>query len=80
MSIKSTHYVTREFAIQTVNKLLDEGRISDSQLADMLETAVHNGFYNFTVVDQETLEEEKRSEYGRFLDDLDNLPEYNDAY
>lgn len=99
MSIKSTHFVTREFAIQAIKrkvyeneqcckqriKNLKNGRklkhISDSELEDILEEAIHNGFYNFSIVDQEDIDENKNQEYSRpYLDNLDYLPCYNDAH
>lgn len=72
MSVKTTHQVTRDFAIQAIlSKIYN---LSDEQLADMLESAIHNGYYNFEVVDE--------IDYSGmpYLDDITNLPEYNDAW
>ena len=81
MGIKSTHSVTREFATLVILKKVANGEMTDEQLEDLLETAIHNGFYNFSIVSKEELEEEKNGRFGSFyLDDLDNLPEYNDVY
>lgn len=79
MSIKTTHLVTRDFAIQAIlRKLYD---LSDAQLADMLETTLHNGFYNFSIVSDQELEDNFEKEYPTpALTDLNNLPEENDAW
>lgn len=79
MSIKSTHIVTREFALQAIQLKLYGA--SDNQLADILEDVLHNGFYNFRIVSQEEFQENKNKKYPMpLLDDLSNLPEYNDAW
>ncbi len=83
MSIQTTYSVTREFAIAAIEKKLEE--CTDRQLENILEETIHNGFYNFSIVEADELEREKRTDeaYGmtpRVLDDLDDLPEYNDAY
>lgn len=103
MSIKTTHYVTREFAIAAIKLKkqksdLDKQRIkdyirnnytsgkklkefSDGALEYILEEAIHNGFYNFSIVSQETLEDQEGHPFGHhYLNDLDYLPEYNDAH
>ncbi len=78
MGVKSTHLVTREFAIAAIQKKLEDA--SDEQLADTLESILHNGFYNFWVVSQEEFDKNKIEEYPMpTLNDLDNLPEYNNA-
>ena len=78
MSIKTTHLVTREFALEAIYKKLEEA--NDSQLANILEEAIHNGFYNFRVVTEETMEENKRDYYpDATLTDIHYLPKYNDA-
>lgn len=78
MSIKTTHFVTREFAIAAILKKLDEA--NDQQLAYILEEVLHNGFYNFRVVSQEEMDEDDKDEWPMpKLTDLDDLPEYNDA-
>jgi hypothetical protein len=71
MSIKTTHSVTREFALAAIFQKLSQA--SDIQLENILETVIHNGFYNFQIV--ENLEGE-----SYILNDLRNLPEYNDTY
>lgn len=73
MSIKTTHSVTREFAIEAIMKKIEEGELTDNQISNLLEESIHNGFYNFMIVDD--LDGE-----NWILDDLDNLPEYNDAF
>jgi hypothetical protein len=79
MSIKSTHYVTRQFAIQAI--LIKLHTLDDEQLGNILEEVIHNGFYNFSVVDQSVIDEQKEEEWpSPYLDDLNNLPEYNNAY
>ncbi len=86
MSIKSTHNITREFAIEIIRKKIEEKGITDEQLANMVEEAIHNGFYNFRIVDDQYMEEIKwnmdigTTEVELHLDDIDNLPEYNDAW
>lgn len=72
MSIKTTHYVTREFAVAAILTKLHT--CTDEQLENILEEAIHNGFYNFLIVDKEALKK-----CGFWLDDITNLPEYNDA-
>lgn len=88
MSIKTTHIVTREFAIAAIEKKLLElldclPEKTDDELSDILEDAVHNGFYNFSVVSPEEFEETRDGDYYTkrpYLYDLNNLPESNDAY
>lgn len=57
MSVKSTHYITREVAIQIIMKKIFE--CNDSQLADTLESIVDSSFHNFIIVDQEDFEKNK---------------------
>lgn len=78
MSIKSTHAVTRQFALDAIKMKLEQ--TTDDQLENILEEIIHNGFYNFVIVPEQDLEKLKNSEFSRILDDLENLPEYNDAY
>ena len=83
MSIKSTHSVTRDFATQVILRKLEDYRsLTDEQLADMLEIAIHNGYYNFQIVSEVQMrgyiDIEKYPPL--ILTDIDNLPEYNDAY
>lgn len=99
MSIKSTHIVTREFAIQAIKKQvylndfackrrvkdLKKGRklkhIADIELEDILEEAIHNGFYNFVIVDHDSFNENKYQEYPiPYLEDITFLPDYNDTH
>lgn len=49
MSIKTTHKVTKDFAIKAIMVKLHE--CNDNQLENILEEAIHNGFYNFRIVD-----------------------------
>lgn len=79
MSIKSTHYCTREFALAAIQKKLEDA--TDDQLANILEEIIHNGFYNFQIVTEDELEENKKSDYPTpYLTNIDSLPEYNDAH
>lgn len=73
MSIKTTHTTTRELALQFIESKLSE--LSNDQLADVLETTVHNGFYNFTIEDRE-------EDLGDWcvIRSLEQFPEPNDAY
>lgn len=71
MSIKTTHSVTRDFAIKVILSKLDD--LSDEQLSNVLEEVIHNGFYNFTIVNSTENE-------TYYLDYLNNLPGYNDAW
>ena len=57
MSVKSTHYITKDVAIQIIIKKIFE--CNDSQLADTLESIVDSPFHNFIIVDQEDFEENK---------------------
>lgn len=79
MSIKSTHKVTREFALAAIGMKLYQ--MNDEQLGDILETVIHNGFYNFFVMSQFEFDKDEESDYPTpSLTDLSNLPEYNDAH
>ena len=78
MSIKSTHRVTRQFAMEVINRKLSN--VDDNQLANILEEVIHNGFYNFIIVSEYELAKEKLNGWGLYLDDINNLPPYNDAY
>lgn len=85
MSIKTTHSVTREFAIEVIRKKLDDKNTTDEQIANMLEDAIHNGYYNFCIVDEDEIQEMKWNEtLGNceifYLDEINNLPEYNDVH
>lgn len=78
MGVKSTHLVTREFAIAAIMIKLQEA--SDEVLADTLESVLHNGFYNFWVVSQEEFDKNKDEEFPMpTLTNLNSLPEYNNA-
>lgn len=79
MSIKTTHLVTREFALAAIMKKLHE--VNDRQLENILEETLHNGFYNFNIVTPEEMEENKAEKYPMpMLLSLEYLPEYNDAW
>lgn len=73
MSIKTPQIVTRRFAIAAIMLKIHEA--TDEQLEDMLESAIHNGFYNFCIVDEQQFEDNKKEEYPRPY-----LPDYNDAH
>ena len=78
MSIKTTHLVTREFTLAAIRKKLEEA--NDSQLENILEEVIHNGFYNFQIVSEEAMEENKSQKYpDAMLTDIHYLPEYNNA-
>ncbi len=82
MSIKTTYLVTREFALAAIQKRLDD--LSDDELSDVLETVLHNGFYNFWIVSEEDFnknltDNDNYTKMRPYLDDLENLPEHNDA-
>lgn len=80
MSIKTTHYVTREFAIEAIQKKVDEiHELNDEELADFLEEAIHNGFYNFIIVSEEDLKNYEEKGYPT-LSSTWRLPERNDAW
>ncbi len=90
MSIKTTHHVTRNFAIQAITKKMIEtistlDYKNDKDLEDLLETILHNGFYNFSIVSKEQQNENIRAgnedKWGGtpYLNDINNLPEENDA-
>lgn len=65
---------------------------SDSEVADVLDVIIHNGFFNFRVVSQSEFDENcarPSKEWNGmfhedmrrpFIDNLDYLPEYNDAH
>lgn len=80
MSIKTTHMVTRDFAIQAIlSRLYTMG---DEQLSYVLEEAIHNGFYNFRIATPEEMRENVETTGYQMptLTDLSNLPEYNNAH
>lgn len=53
---------------------------TDSKLEDLLEAAIHNGFYNFNIVSNWDFNLNLSKKYqSPYLDDLDCLPSYNDA-
>ena len=82
MSIKSTHLVTREFAIEAIlQRQNDIYNLNNDQLSDLLEETLHNGFYNFRIVSEYEMIENKNEKYPiPYLDDIYNLPESNDAW
>lgn len=77
MSIKSTHWVTRDFAIEAIFKKLETiNNISNKKLAYLLEEVVDNEYYNFTIVSEKDLENNRNEEWPRkFLDNINELPE-----
>jgi hypothetical protein len=80
MSIKTTHYTTREIAIAAIEqKISNIYDLNDEELADLLEEVLHNGFYNFTIVSEEELENYKEKHYPT-LDSTWNSPSRNDAW
>lgn len=80
MSIKTTHYTTREIAIESIEKKISEiYDLNDEELADLLEEVLHNGFYNFIIVSEDELENYKENNYPT-LDSTYNLPSRNDAW
>ena len=80
MSIKTTHYTTREIAISAIEqKISNIYDLNDEELADLLEEVLHNGFYNFTIVSEEELEKYRREHYPT-LDSTWDLPGRNDAW
>jgi hypothetical protein len=80
MSIKTTHYTTREIAIAAIEqKISNIYDLNDEELADLLEEVLHNGFYNFTIVSEEDLKKYRREHY-QTLDSTLDLPGRNGAY
>jgi len=82
MSIKTTHIVTREFAINAIiKKQSDLYNLSDEDLSNLLEESIHNGFYNFIIVSEsEMIENKNKNCSSPYLDDIYYLPESNDAW
>lgn len=74
MSIKTTHNVTRDFARSVIVKKLYD--LNDDQLSNILEEVIHNGFYNFRIKEEDEID--KINDF--YFDDLENLPEYNNAW
>lgn len=73
MSIKTTTYVTREFAISAIKKKIDDiDNLSDSELADLLEDVIHNGFYNFIITSEDDIQNQ-----NYILNDLSDIPPRN---
>jgi len=80
MSIKTTHYTTREIAIAAIEqKISNIYDLNDEELADLLEEVLHNGFYNFIIVSEDELKNYKEKHYPT-LDSTWNLPGRNDAW
>lgn len=79
MSIKTTHIVTRDFAIKAIQQELEE--CTDEQLSNILEEVIHNGFYNFSIVSDVEFQENLENMYpSPYLNNLDYLPECNNAW
>jgi len=77
MSIKSTHIVTRKFAIEAILAKMNEiEKLTDGDLEDLLEEVIHNGFYNFSIVSEEEFKNNTRPS----LDNVYDLPSRNDAW
>lgn len=77
MGIKSTHYVTRNFAIKAIREKIDEiEQLNNDELSELLEDVIHNGFYNFIIVS----DEEMRNLEERNYPTLWNIPPRNDAW
>lgn len=76
MGVKSTHDVTREFAIEAIIKRLPY--LNNQQLARVLEDAIYSCYHNFSIVDQSVidiqLEKYDHWDYC-YLDDINDLPE-----
>lgn len=70
MGIKSTHQVLRQDALNIIYSRLND--ITDDQLSNVLEEVIHNGYYNFEIVDTITSPH-------MFITE-DNVPEYNDTW
>lgn len=82
MSIKTTHIVTRKFAIEAIMKKMDElENLKDDELEDLLEEVIHNGFYNFSIVSEDEIEVNKTRAMCRpYLDSTYDIPSRNDAW
>lgn len=82
MSIKSTTIVTRRFAIDAIlDRIDDMHNLNDVELADLLADVIHNGYYNFRIVSESELEENKKDIYSnRYIDNINDLPSRNDAW
>lgn len=77
MSIKTTHSVTRDFAISAIEKKISEIHdLTDIELEDLLEEVIHNGFYNFSIVSEDDI----KTTSSPTLTSLYFLPERNDAW
>lgn len=55
MSIKSTHYITRETALAVMFSKLQE--VDNESLADMLEDFPESHFRNYRIITEDDLEE-----------------------
>lgn len=71
MSVKSTHYVTKEFSKEAIKLLVEKA--NDEQLSDALEILLGDDFKNFTIVSQEELEKEKANGWAFCLDNINQL-------
>lgn len=61
MGVKTTHIITRELAIEIILCRLTEA--SDEVIPNMLEDLPESEYRNYTIVTDEELEEDKKSEY-----------------
>lgn len=75
MSIKTTHTVRKDVAKQLIIAAIE--RLTCDELEDVLEYAVHNKFYNFTVVEFQEQVEEARGfmNMGFTIESEHHLPE-----
>ncbi len=68
MEIKTTHYITREIAMQVMFSRLQQAK--DEDLADMLESFPESHFRNYQVISSEDMEELSDFEKVRTIKDV----------
>jgi hypothetical protein len=80
MSIKTTHEIKRNLALEAINSKLQD--CTNSELSDILETLVANDFYNFTIVEEfeEPYEYNGNLYYSSRIEYLSQLPDKYNQY
>lgn len=73
MSIKTTYTVQKDVAKKIIMAAIE--RLTCEELEDVLEYAVHNKFYNFTVVEFEEQIEKWRGPLHPIIESENFLPE-----
>lgn len=72
MGIKQTHLITRETAIMVIMSRLS--KVTDSELAEMLESFPESHFRNYEIVNQSEMDENDKKEWPtRAIKSIENF-------